>query len=92
MNTVQEIETAIQKLKPEEIHQVANWVQNLCDDLWDRQNNRRQSHSVMDIAPVSLGQMIRPLGPDDDLLGEMLLFTTNANDFAILGAFQCLAF
>jgi hypothetical protein len=29
-------------------------------------------HSVLDIPPVNLGQAIRPLTSDDDLLGEML--------------------
>jgi hypothetical protein len=29
-------------------------------------------HSVQDISPVSLGTLLSPLGPDDDLLGEML--------------------
>jgi predicted DNA-binding antitoxin AbrB/MazE fold protein len=29
-------------------------------------------HSVLDIRPVSLGQVLRPLSADDDLLGEML--------------------
>jgi hypothetical protein len=31
-----------------------------------------QSHSVLDIATVSLGSVLRPLMSDDDLLGEML--------------------
>jgi hypothetical protein len=31
-----------------------------------------QSHSVLDIATVSLGAVDRPLTSDDDLLGEML--------------------
>jgi len=31
-----------------------------------------QGHSVLDIPPVSLGCVLRPLGPDDDLLAEML--------------------
>ena len=31
-----------------------------------------QSHGVLDIATVSLGSVLRPLTPDDDLLGEML--------------------
>ncbi len=31
-----------------------------------------QSHSVLDIATVSLGSVPRPLTSDDDLLGEML--------------------
>jgi hypothetical protein len=30
-----------------------------------------QSHSVLDIATVSLGSVLRPLTSDDDLLGEM---------------------
>ena len=29
-------------------------------------------HSCLDIPPVSLGHMLRPLTADDDLLGEML--------------------
>jgi len=37
MSTVQEIETAIQKLKPQEIHKVADWLQELREELWDRQ-------------------------------------------------------
>lgn len=37
MSTVQEIETAIQKLKPQEIHEVADWLQELREDLWDKQ-------------------------------------------------------
>ena len=37
MSTVQEIETAIQKLKPEEIHEVADWLQDLREELWDKQ-------------------------------------------------------
>jgi ABC-type phosphate transport system auxiliary subunit len=37
MSTVQEIETAIQKLKPQEIHEVADWLQELRDELWDKQ-------------------------------------------------------
>jgi hypothetical protein len=33
---------------------------------------RAQRHSALDIPPVSLGSMLRPLSADDDLLGEML--------------------
>ena len=29
-------------------------------------------HSILDIAPVSVGAVLRPLTADDDLLGEML--------------------
>jgi len=31
-----------------------------------------QQHSILDIAPVSLGVLLRPLIDYDDLLGEML--------------------
>jgi hypothetical protein len=37
MSTVQEIETAIQKLKPQEIREVADWLQELREELWDKQ-------------------------------------------------------
>ena len=37
MNTVQEIETAIQKLKPQEIREIADWLQELREELWDQQ-------------------------------------------------------
>ena len=29
-------------------------------------------HSILDIPPVSIGAILRPLTSDDDLLGEML--------------------
>jgi hypothetical protein len=29
-------------------------------------------HSILDVPPVSLGAVLRPLTSDDDLLGEML--------------------
>jgi hypothetical protein len=37
MSTVQEIENAIKKLQPKEILQVANWLQELREELWDKQ-------------------------------------------------------
>jgi hypothetical protein len=30
------------------------------------------SHSILDIAPVSVGAVLRPTSTEDDLLGEML--------------------
>jgi hypothetical protein len=29
-------------------------------------------HSVLDIPPVSIGEVLRPLASEDDILGEML--------------------
>ena len=37
MSTIQEIESAIIKLKPEEIHAVADWLQEYREELWDKQ-------------------------------------------------------
>jgi hypothetical protein len=37
MSTVQEIETAIKKLKPREICEVADWLDELREELWDKQ-------------------------------------------------------
>lgn len=31
-----------------------------------------QPHSILDIAPVSVGAFLRPLAAEDDLLGDML--------------------
>jgi hypothetical protein len=33
---------------------------------------KRATHGLLDIAPVSLGSVLHPLSADDDLLGEML--------------------
>jgi hypothetical protein len=37
MSTVQEIEAAIRKLKPDEIRAVGDWLDGLREELWDRQ-------------------------------------------------------
>jgi hypothetical protein len=37
MSTVQEIESAIKKLKPQEIRAVGDWLDELREELWDRQ-------------------------------------------------------
>ncbi len=37
MKTSQEIETAIQKLKPQEIDVLADWLAVYRDEMWDRQ-------------------------------------------------------
>lgn len=37
MLTVEEIESAIARLKPDEVHAVADWLQEFRDELWDRQ-------------------------------------------------------
>ena len=36
MSTVKEIESAITRLKPKEIHAVADWLQEYRETLWDK--------------------------------------------------------
>jgi hypothetical protein len=69
MSTLAEIERAADALPPDQQESLFEWLSM-------RMRNRRLEgvapHSVLDIAPVSLGGVIRPLTRDDDLLGEML--------------------
>ncbi len=69
MSSLTEIEQAADDLPLEQKESLFLW-------LAGRLRNQRQPnvlpHSVLDIAPVSLGRMTLPLGADDDLLGEML--------------------
>ena len=37
MSTIQEIESAITKLKPEEIRAVGKWLDELREQMWDKQ-------------------------------------------------------
>ena len=37
MSTVQEIESAITRLEPKDVHAVADWLQEYREELWDRQ-------------------------------------------------------
>jgi hypothetical protein len=67
MATLTEIERATEALPEDQQASLLEW---LSERLW--RNHGTSRHSVLDIAPVSLGRVINPLRPDDDLLGEML--------------------
>jgi hypothetical protein len=69
MSTLTEIERAAEALPPEQQESLFVW---LSERVGKQRLNSNSRHSVLDIAPVSLGHVIRPLGSDDDLLGEML--------------------
>ena len=69
MSTLKEIERAADALPPDQQGSLLEW---LAERMRRRRLGSAPPHSVLDIAPVSLGRVIRPLGPDDDLLGEML--------------------
>jgi hypothetical protein len=69
MSTLTEIELAADALPLDQQESLWEW---LSERIHRRRSNGASLHSVMDIAPVSLGGMVLPLSPDDDLLGEML--------------------
>ena len=78
MNTLSEIEAAVKSLP---MRQQEALFTSLAARLSHPVSPERREHSypstqpghsVLDISPVHLGGVLRPLSPDDDLLGEML--------------------
>ena len=69
MSTLAEIERAADALPRDQQERLFEW---LSERVRTRRFNSASPHSVLDIAPVSLGRVIRPLSTDDDLLDEML--------------------
>ena len=69
MSTLVEIERATEALPLEQQESLSEW---LSARLRIRHLNRGSGHSVLDIAPVSLGEAVHLLGQEDDLLDEML--------------------
>ena len=64
-----EIERAADALPPDQQESLLEWLSERV-----RRGRRKSAipHSVLDIAPVSLGRVLRPLSKEDDLLDEML--------------------
>ena len=48
MSTVQEIEKAITKLKPEQVEQIADWLEDYREEAWDRQIERDAKAGKLD--------------------------------------------
>jgi len=69
MSTLTEIERAADALPQDQHESLLEW---LSERMRRWRLNTASPHSVLDIAPVSLGRVIRPLGQDEDVLGEML--------------------
>jgi hypothetical protein len=69
MSTLTEIERAADALPDEQQESLLEW---LSERMRRRQLKSAFPHSVLEIAPVSLGRAIHPLSSDDDLLNEML--------------------
>ena len=72
MSTVQEIETAIQKLKPQEIREVADWLQELREELWDQQIDADVSAGRLDKLAEQALEDYRAgrTKPLDEILGQ----------------------
>ena len=69
MTTLAEIEAAADALPQDQKRSLLNWLAMRVDAL---PSKIPASHSVLDIAPVSVGKVIRLPNADDDLFGEML--------------------
>jgi hypothetical protein len=73
MSTLVEIEEAVNALPPEEKRQLLRFIaERLSGSPAGLTADARRQHGVLDIPPVSLGRVLRPFSPADDLLGEML--------------------
>ena len=66
MSTLAEIEEAVPHLSPEELAELERFVRKA-----RQEQNRRKPHSVLDLKPVHLGEMLRPLGDREDWYDEM---------------------
>lgn len=70
MTTLTEIESAVDALPTSEKLELYRYFARQLDAA--SSSTPMPQHSVLDIAPVRLGSILRPLTSDDDLLGEML--------------------
>ena len=69
MTTLTEIESAVEKLSSEQKRRLYRFLEGQLENEAEAGPLRR---SVLDIAPVQLGSILRPFASEDDLLGEML--------------------
>ncbi len=67
MNTLAQIESAIWLLNVDELHELEQKVREV-----QRAKDKSNTGSTLDLPPLKIGPMVRPLSPDDDLLSEML--------------------
>lgn len=72
MSTLEEIEAAVDELPAQQQERLLLRLTDRLSNDRQRQLSPRVGQNVLDIAPVSLGAVLRPLTKDDDLLGEML--------------------
>jgi len=70
MSTLAEIEEATKALPLEEKETLLAWLSRHLNQ--SRLEITPRQHSVLDINPVSVGEILRPFNEDDDVLEEML--------------------
>ena len=51
-------------------HSASELIRNAMDDYY--RSHLSQGGSIFDHEPISVGRVLSELGPDDDLLGEMI--------------------
>ena len=66
MSTLAEIEEAVPHLSAEELAELERFVRKA-----RQEQNRRKPHSVLDLKPAHLGEMLRPLGDRGEWYDEM---------------------
>lgn len=71
MTTLTEIEAAVGALSPEQKYTLYRNIERQLQDLSAKASVPTRQ-SVLDISPVHLGPILRPLTSGDDLLDEML--------------------
>jgi hypothetical protein len=69
MPTLAEIAAAAAALPQNQQKSLVDW---LSDRMRTQRSDSAPPHGVLDIAPVSLGKVLRALESDDDVLDEML--------------------
>ena len=66
MSTLAEFEEAVPHLSPEELAELERFVRKA-----RQEQHRRRPHGVLDLKPVHLGEMLRPLGDREEWYDEM---------------------
>ena len=66
MSTLAEIEEAVPHLSAEELAELERFVRKA-----RQEQDGRRPHSVLDLKPVHLGEMLRPLGDREEWYDEM---------------------
>ena len=66
MSTLAEIEAAVPRLSVEELAQLERFIRQA-----RQEKQRSKPHSVLDLKPVHLGEMLRPLGDREEWYDEM---------------------